>query len=86
MQMNQIRISFQVEVGYILFHKLKQCISLHTYISDCELLCGKSNDLRQLLNKMALQEKRYSSWDAAKVKSQIVLNFLYRMYLYEHKK
>lgn len=81
LQINQIRISGQMEVGYIFFHKLRQCISLHSYISDCEFLCGKSNDLGQLLNKMTLQERRYSSWDAAKVKSQIVLNCLYRMYL-----
>lgn len=84
LQINQIRISFQVEVEYIFFHKLKECISLQTYISGCELLCGKSNDLGQLLNKMALQERRYSLWDVAKVKSQIVLNCLYRTYLYKH--
>lgn len=68
-------------VGHIFFHKLKQCISLHTCISDCELLCRKSNGLGQLLNKMTLQEKRYSSWVVAKVKSQIVLNCLHRTYL-----
>lgn len=30
---------------------------------------------------MALQERRYFLWDAAKVKSQVVLNCSYRMYL-----
>lgn len=62
------------------FHKLKQSVSLHTYISYCELLCRKYNGLGQLLNKMALQERRYYLWKVAKVKSQIVLNGSYRTY------
>lgn len=81
LQINQIKISHQAGVEDLFFHKLKQGVSLHTFISDCELLCRKYNSLGQLLNKMALQERRYSLWDVAKVKSQIVLNCLCRTYL-----